>query len=115
MPTRRTPHDPLVDQAADALGARRVMLVLDAPEGPSVAAARLPRGESAAQLLRAITPWLHEARRTRAACLRHGPQGAAPAQQRSCIVAPLIAQAEVPGWLYADVEGRFGRFDEHDR
>ena len=35
--------------------------------------------------------------------------------QRSCLVAPLIAQQQVLGYLYADIEGVFGRFHDTDR
>ena len=35
--------------------------------------------------------------------------------QRSCLVAPLIAQRELLGYLYADIEGAFGRFHDADR
>ena len=43
------------------------------------------------------------------ASLDHAPRGAAGSTQRSRIVAPLIAQREVLGYLYADVDGAFGR------
>ena len=47
--------------------------------------------------------------------LRHGPEGADPIDQRSCLIAPLIAQHELLGYLYADIEGAVGRFDDADR
>ena len=47
--------------------------------------------------------------------LRHGPEHAAPAEQRSCLVAPLVAQNRLLGFLYADIEGAFGRFHDTDR
>ena len=65
--------------------------------------------------LTAITPWLNEARITQNIRLLHGPEGAAEVDQRSCLVAPLVAQREVLGWLYADMAGAFGRFTETDR
>ena len=106
----------LVEDLVRSTGARRVLLVLEAPEGPlEIAGARLPSGESAAALLQAVTPWLNTARRTRAVHLRHGPAGADKAQQRSCMVAPLVAGQEVLGYLYADIEGRFGRFADSHR
>ena len=46
--------------------------------------------------------------------LRHGPEGAQAANQRSCLIAPLIAQNDVLGFLYADIDGTCGRFHEHD-
>jgi GAF domain-containing protein len=75
----------------------------------------VPRGESEAALLQAITPWLEEARATRAVKLRDGPEGAETIDQRSCLVAPLIAQSEPLGYLYCDIEGAFGRFHDSDR
>ena len=47
--------------------------------------------------------------------LRHGPEAADPIDQRSCLIAPLIAQNELLGYLYADIEGDVGRFDDGDR
>ena len=66
-------------------------------------------------MLTAIAPWLEEARRTRSRSLRHGPEGAEPVDQRSCLVAPLVAQQEPLGYLYCDIEGAFGRFHDADR
>ncbi|HTP71642.1 MAG TPA: GAF domain-containing protein, partial [Burkholderiaceae bacterium] len=108
-------HAFVVAQAAALSGARRVLLVLDATTGPTIAASQLPEGERGAWLLQAITPWLADAQRTRAARLRHGPDGAGPAHQRSCIVVPLLARRALLGWLYADIEGAFGRFDRATR
>ncbi len=100
---------------AAALPARRVLLVLDTADGRRVAAARLPRREKAADVLQAIGPWLDEARRTGKARLRHGPAGAAPRDQRSCLVAPLRSGREPIGFLYADIDGRQGRFGAAER
>ncbi len=66
-------------------------------------------------MLRSITPWLTEAHATRKPRLRHGPEGAARAAQRSCLVAPLVVQRRVLGFLYADIDGTFGRFDARQR
>ncbi len=108
-------HRFLIDEAAKGSGAQRVLVVLDGAAGLQLAGAQLPAGEHAAALLRAITPWLEEARRRRAVSLRHGPEGAAAIDQRSCVIAPLIAQHELLGFLYADIEGVVGRFDETER
>ena len=108
-------HDFLIDEVAELSGAERVLLVLDAPTGLAIAGSLLPAGEEAPTLLGAVTPWLAEARDARTARLRHGPEAAAAADQRSCIVAPLLAQQEVLGFLYADIEGAFGRFGDTDR
>ena len=108
-------HEALIDEAAELSGAERVLLVLRSAEKRHIAAAQLPAGEDAAPLLQAVTPWLDEAAQTQEPKLRHGPEGAAEEDQRSCLVAPLVAQGELLGWLYADIEGAFGRFRDDDR
>ena len=106
----------LLDEAAALCGAQRVLLALDTAQGLQATDMRLPPGEDAAALLRAITPWLIEANRTRKARLRHGPAGAAALDQRSCLVVPLIAPGGTIGHLYADIDGARGRFDaRHQR
>jgi signal transduction histidine kinase/CheY-like chemotaxis protein len=105
----------LIDEITELTGAERVLLILETVGERHVAGAQLPAGEQAPGLLRAITPWLDEARRTRAVSLRHGPDGADAVDQRSCLVAPLIAQNELLGFVYADLEGAFGRFGAADR
>jgi signal transduction histidine kinase len=104
----------VIDAAVHLSGAQRVLLVLSGPDGLRIAGSRLPQGEDARTLLRAVTPWVSEASRSRAVGLRHGPEGADPIDQRSCLIAPLIAQDELLGYLYADVEGAFGRFHGAD-
>jgi GAF domain-containing protein/CheY-like chemotaxis protein len=108
-------HTSLIDACAAVLGARRVLLALDGADGRVLAGARLPRGESASDLLGAVAPWLDEAQRTRTVHLRHGPAGAVPADQRSCLVLPLLTPQAVLGCLYADIDGRHGRFSDVDR
>ena len=108
-------HRQLVERIAALTGASRVLLLLDGAEGLAVAAAKLPAGEDAAELRAAITPWVDEARRSRRARLRHGPQGAPAVEQRSCIVAPLLDGRVLLGALYVDVDGASGRLDAADR
>jgi hypothetical protein len=98
----------LVDEVTELSGAERVLLVLDTAEGTEVVGSLLPQGECEAGLLAALTPWLAKARRTRAARLRHGPEGAEALGQRSCLVVPLMAQRELLGYVYADIEARSG-------
>jgi GAF domain-containing protein/CheY-like chemotaxis protein len=105
----------LIEEVAELLGAQRVMLVLETADGPHIAGAQVPGGETADALLQAITPWLEEARRTRQTTLRHGPEGADELDQRCCLAAPLLAQQQLLGFVYADLEGLFGRFHEGDR
>jgi GAF domain-containing protein/DNA-binding response OmpR family regulator len=108
-------HQLLIDAAASLSSAQRVLLLLSGHDGLHIAGSRMPRGEDARTLLRAVIPWVSEAGRTRAASLRHGPDGAKRVDQRSCVVAPLLAQDELLGCLYADVEGALGRFHDADR
>ena len=108
-------HRRLVERIAALTGASRVLLLLDGAEGLGVAAAKLPAGEDAAELLAAIAPWIDEARRSRRARLRHGPQGAPPVEQRSCIVAPLLDGRVLLGAVYVDVDGASGRLDTAQR
>ena len=109
----------LVDELTELSGAERVLLVFNSSAGLEVAGSLLPKAENTpegqAALLQTITPWLLEARRTRAVTLRHGPEGVPPEQQRSCLLAPLVANREVLGYLYADIDGLYGRFTESDR
>ena len=108
-------HTAIVSEAARLLGARRVLLVLRSEAAAlNIAASKLPAGESAEQLLQAVAPWLAEAVSSGAGRLRHGPEGAEPIDQRSCLVAPVVASQGLLGWLYADIEGRHGRFERVD-
>ena len=108
-------HDFLIDEIIELGGAERVLLVLDTAGELHIAGSLVPRGEDVPALLRAITPWLIEARDTRAVRLCHGPEGAAAVDQRSCLVAPLVAQDRLLGFVYADIAGAFGRFNDADR
>ncbi len=105
----------LIDEVTELSGAQRVLLVLERADGPAIAGALLPKGEDADALLQNIAPWLDEARRTRAVSLRHAPERAGALDQRSCLIAPLIAQQRMLGLLYLDIDGAFGRFHDTDR
>ena len=108
-------HEFLIDEATELSGAERVLLVLEGPEGLRLAGSLVPRGEDATALLRDVTPALAEVRRTRVAILAHVPGGVDALEQRSRVVAPLIAQRQLLGFLYCDIDGAFGRFRESDR
>ncbi|MEK7754651.1 MAG: GAF domain-containing protein, partial [Acidobacteriota bacterium] len=108
-------HHFLIEEVTRLSGAERVLLLLETCGGLHTAGALVPAGEDAGTLLQAITPWLDEAGRTHAARLRHGPEEARPADQRSCFVAPLLARKRLLGFLYADIEGASGRFCDTDR
>jgi len=106
--------DFLVDEVTELSGAERVLLLMEADGGLQLAGSLLPRGESEADLLDAVTPRLLEARRTRSAALRHEPEGAPAIDQRSSLVVPLVAQRELLGYLYADIGGLYGRLHDGD-
>ena len=108
-------HEFLIDEATELSGAERVLLVLETPQGLRLAGSLLPRGEDAQALLREVTPALMEVRRTRAASLTYSPEAADELDQRSRVIAPLIAQRQLLGYLYVDIDGAFGRLRESDR
>ena len=108
-------HEFLVDEVTELSGAERVLLVLEAPDGLRVAGSLVPKGEDERELLETVTPQLLETRRNRAVSLRHVPDRVATIDQRSSLIAPLIVQRELLGYIYADIDGAFGRFHEGDR
>jgi GAF domain-containing protein/CheY-like chemotaxis protein len=108
-------HEFLIDEATELSGAERVLLVLDSPAGSKLAGSLVPNGEDAEALLRQVGPRLDEARRTRTASLAYSPERGDAPDQRSHIVAPLVARRELLGCLYLDIDGAFGRFHETDR
>ncbi len=108
-------HEFLIDEATELSGAERVLLVLETPDGLRLAGSLVPRGEDAEALLRAVAPILADVRRARAVTLSHSPEGANELDQRSRVVAPLIAQRDLLGYLYADLDGAFGRLRAADR
>ncbi|HWZ74102.1 MAG TPA: GAF domain-containing protein [Casimicrobiaceae bacterium] len=108
-------HEFLIEEATELSGAERVLLVLETPQGLQLAGSLVPRGEDAQALIHDITPALMDVRRTRAVSLTHGPEGANELDQRSHVIAPLIAQRQLLGYLYADLDGAFGRLRESDR
>ena len=105
----------LIDEAVELSGAERVLLVLESPEGRLLAGAQLPRGEDATRSMSEIQPMLDQVQRLRAPYVDHVPESAALLAQRSRIVVPLVAQQELIGYLYADIDGRYGRFHDTDR
>jgi len=105
----------LVDEATELSGAERVLLVLQTPQGRKLAGAQMPKGEDAGRLADELAPMLEAAQRSRIASLDHVPAQASPLAQRSRIVAPLVARHALVGYLYADIDGAFGRFHDADR
>ncbi|HEV8500918.1 MAG TPA: GAF domain-containing protein [Casimicrobiaceae bacterium] len=104
----------LIEEAVELSGAERVLLVLETEHGPVLAGSEVPPAEDAQALLRKVLPLFVRARISRAALLSFTPPKGAELGQRSRIVAPLVAQGEVLGHLYADIDGMFGRFHDGD-
>ncbi len=104
----------LVEELTELTGAERVLVLFQDGTRQRVAAALLPGDEMQAALLEAIEPWLVEAASTRAARLRHGPHDVAAIDQRSCLVVPMVAQRELLGLVYLDIDGLYGRLHEGD-
>ena len=108
-------HEFLVDEVTELSGAERVLLVLDAPEGRGSPARSCPRAKTPTRCCRRSRRGsTRRAAPARQACAA-SPEGADALDQRSCLVAPLIAQQRLLGYLYADIDGAFGRFHDTDR
>ena len=105
----------LIDEVTELSGAERVLLVLEGADGPRDRRRAAADGRGCRRAAARVTPWLDEARRTRAVSLRHVPEGADALDQRSCLVAPLIAQQRLLGYCIVDIDGAFGRFHDTDR
>ena len=100
----------LVEEAIELSGGERVILIYENEGVLEVANSLLPRGEEAAKVLEGISKYLAAARRTRTV------QIILPKKTGlSRIVAPLIAQNQIFGYLYVDMDALYGRFDDTDR
>ncbi|MCC7118123.1 MAG: GAF domain-containing protein [Anaerolineales bacterium] len=126
----------LVEEATELSGGERVMLILERtadfsrqaeePTDPQgivgstvVAESLLPRGEDASAVLASIQPHLAQARLTRTVQLIPPHPNPSPpgrwARGEGKIIAPLIAQNQILGYLYADMDSLYGTFDHTDR
>ncbi|MCB9146078.1 MAG: GAF domain-containing protein [Anaerolineales bacterium] len=100
----------LVEEAVELCGGERVMLILQAGKKLEVAESILPVGEEADEALPSIKKHLTSARLTRTVQLILPKK-----QGHSRIIAPLIAQNQIVGYLYADMDSIYGLFDDTDR
>ena len=105
----------LIDEATELSGAERVLLLLETAKGTQLAGSMLPYGENTATLVRRLEDEVARVRSNRATLLYFSPPDSDPRTQRSHIIAPLIAQNRLLGYLYADMDGIFGTFNEGDR
>ncbi|HJU23135.1 MAG TPA: GAF domain-containing protein, partial [Casimicrobiaceae bacterium] len=113
--TAREIENFVVEEATELCGGERVVLVLERDGERAVASGIVPRGEDAKALLARLSSSLDDARRTHTAALSCSPRSASPLRQRWRIVAPLTAQNRLLGYLYADIDGLYGRFTDVDR
>src|SRR6185503_9531970 len=111
----------LVEEATELSGGERVLLILEKNGTREVMESILPlpsyqsgRGYEAAEnpqkVLRGIGKYLDQARLTRTVQLTLPKKTGT-----SRIVAPLIAQNQILGYLYVDMDSLYGTFDETDR
>ncbi|HET8707741.1 MAG TPA: GAF domain-containing protein, partial [Pseudomonadales bacterium] len=105
----------IVEEATELNGGERVMLILETEGQLRVVESTLPRGEQPEAVLDSIRPYLSGNRSVQLIKNREqSPAGAfSPGQTR--IIAPLIAQNQVMGYLYTDMDMLYGELDETDR
>ncbi|HKE41330.1 MAG TPA: GAF domain-containing protein [Casimicrobiaceae bacterium] len=115
LPTPEAIQSFVVEEATELSGGERVLLVLERDGERELAHSLVPRGEDARVLLVAIDQYLNDARPARTATLVYTSPGSQAVKQRSCIVAPLFTQGRLLGYLYVDMDGIYGRFDDTDR
>ncbi|MBS0320214.1 MAG: GAF domain-containing protein, partial [Proteobacteria bacterium] len=113
--TRAEIHDFLVDEATELSGAERVLVVAEANGVTTLVGSETPVGDDAAALFAAGRALFDRVRETRAPLLEFTPARGNALAQRSRIVVPLIAQQDMLGYVYADIDGAFGRFHDGDR
>jgi GAF domain-containing protein/CheY-like chemotaxis protein/tetratricopeptide (TPR) repeat protein len=100
----------LVEEATELSGGERVLLIREKDGQLDVADSILPRGEDAGKVLKSIGKYLAHAHLTRTVQLTQPKKTGL-----SRIIAPLIAQNQILGYLYMDMDSLYGRFDETDR
>jgi GAF domain-containing protein/DNA-binding response OmpR family regulator/tetratricopeptide (TPR) repeat protein len=105
----------LLEEATELSGGERVILILDKDGKLEAVESLLPRREDPRKVLASIRKHIHQVHITRTAQLI-GPSRKLPiSNQKSKIVAPLIAQNQILGYLYVDMSTLYGTFDETDR
>jgi signal transduction histidine kinase len=120
-------HTFIVEEATELSGGERVLFILENNDKYEVAGASLPRGEQVQDVLQSIEPFLTEARLARTVQLilpreldsspkrpTRRPPAAMRGQRLSRIIAPLIAQNQIVGYIYADMDSLYGTFTEVD-
>jgi len=117
----------LVEEATELSGGERVMLILEKDGKREVMESILPLpsyqsgkgyepAEDPKKILASLQKHLDQARLSRTAQLQTSEVlKTSEVSRRSRIIAPLIAQNHVIGYLYVDMDSLYGTFDETDR
>ena len=100
----------LVEEATELSGGERVILVLERNGELDVVESLVPRGEQPEKILASIRRYISSARTSRAVQLIIPKKSGL-----TRIIAPLIAQNQILGYLYMDMDSLYGIFDETDR
>jgi GAF domain-containing protein len=100
----------LVEEAMEVIGGERVLLILEKDGKLDLGDSYLPTGEDQKKPFVAAKRYLETARISRTVQLLV-PKG----KGRSRIVAPLVAQDRLLGYLYMEMDSTYGKFDETDR
>ena len=111
----------LVEEATELIGGERVMLILEKDGARQVAESILPlpsyqsgkgyeKAENPQDVLKRIGKYLDQASQTRTVQLTLPKKSGL-----NRIIAPLIAQNQVIGYLYVDMDSLYGSFDDTDR
>jgi len=100
----------LMEEAIEIIGGERVLLILERDGNLEIAESYLPAGEDAQKSLAGVKKYLEKAR------VSWTVQLIVPKKKgRNRIVAPLVAQRKLIGYLYTDMDSIYGVFDETDR
>ncbi len=103
----------IVEEATELSGGERVLFILEKNGKSEAAESILPRGENAQDVLNSIDPYLTQARLTRTVQLILPASDSVSTLNR--VIAPLIAQNQIIGYIYADMDSLYGTFTEVDR
>ena len=106
-------HTFIVEEATELSGGERVLFILEKNGVCEAAESILPRGENVQEVLNLIDPYLTQARLTRTVQLILPANDSDSTLSR--IIAPLIAQNQIIGYIYADMDSLYGTFTEVDR
>ncbi|MDX1417174.1 MAG: GAF domain-containing protein [Candidatus Promineifilaceae bacterium] len=102
----------LIEEATELSGAERVLLVLESDGLRQLAGSQMPPGETPDLLLQTVEEYFVQVRQSRQVLLETAESPDSPTPSR--ITAPLLAQSKVLGYLYADMDARYGSFDQTD-